>query len=616
MSERPLVFRIFRGAFRWLDRLRRGLHLVLLLITIAVLIVAVSPEPVLVPARGALVLNPQGAIVEQLSGGAFERALARAQGLPLDQSLLSDMVDAIRAARDDSRITALVLRLDGMGAAGLSALQDLALEIDAFRASGKPVHAIGAAFDRNQYYLAARADEVSLHPMGVVLVEGYEATIPYFREAIEKLSIDYRVWAAGEFKSAVEPITRDDMSPADRAARSLYLGGMWGHYQRDVTAARGLNGDAMQRYADEFANLLRQNAGDSAALALDYGLVDRVESFDLADDRIRAIAGDAPAPAAYSAIDYASYITALRAEDFSIPAPEKIGIIVASGEILDGEQPAGTVGAASLIRLIRAAREDDAIKGLVLRVDSPGGSAFASELIRRELELFSETGRPVIASMGSVAASGGYWISMSADEIWAGEATLTGSIGAFAAVATFPRALARLGVNLDTVGTTRLSGQSSPLAGIGEDIDQYVDLSLQQLYTSFVSQVAAHRNLDPADAEASAQGRVWLGSDALERGLVDRLGTLDDAITAAAEFAELERDSYSIEYLEPVPGLAERIAMELVRVSAPLLQAVGEFNAIPAPLRRVAGELAGLEPWLTLGSDPRGIYTHCLCDAR
>ncbi len=616
MDKRSAVVGFFARAFRWLDRTRRVLHFFVLVGGLVLLLALFTPQTIIVPGSAALVLNPQGVIVEQLSGDPFERALARAQGLPLDQSLLPDLVDAVREATEDDRIKAIVLQLDGMTGAGLSKLQDLAAELEAFRESGKPVYAIGAAFDRNQYFLAAQADEILLDPMGIVLVDGYEVFIPYYREAIEKLEIDYKVWAAGEFKSAVEPVTRSDMSPQDREARLRYLTGMWDQYQETLVAARDLAPDAMQRYADEFASLLAQRDGDTAVLALEYGLVDELLTFDEIESRIREVAGSDDGERGYAAIDYASYLTSVRAENLPEGGDDKLAVIVASGEILDGEQPSGFVGSESIARLIRAATEDDDVRGLVVRVDSPGGSAFASERIRRELELFGETGRPVVVSMGSVAASGGYWISMGADEIWASPATLTGSIGAFFAVPTFPRTLARLGVNIDGVGTTRLAGQMNLLNGIGEDIDAYVALALTHTYEDFVGKVAAHRELEPASVEAAAQGRVWIGTDAMDRGLVDALGSLDDALDATARLAGLEEDAYSIEYIESQPGFAERVAMELVRVASPVLSAVSLPSLVPERLRAFLAELDFPLPAGARLNDPRGIYSHCLCDVR
>lgn len=319
MSERSFIVRFIHGSLRWLDRLRRVLHFLIVVTIFLVMVAVLSPQPVIVPASTALVLNPQGAVVEQLSIDPFERAIARAQGIEMGESVLGDMLDAIRAARDDGRVKALVLRLEGMTTAGLSKLQELAAEIDAFRDSGKPVFAVGGYFDRNQYFLAAHADQVLMHPMGIVLVEGYETFIPYYRSALEKLEVDYRVWSAGEFKSAVEPITRDDMSEEDRVARSAYLNAMWDQYGAAVADARSLDADAMQRYADEYAVLLGASDGDAAELAVDFGLVDELLPFDRIEARIRDVVGSETDESGYDAIDYSSYVSAIRAEDFSVP---------------------------------------------------------------------------------------------------------------------------------------------------------------------------------------------------------------------------------------------------------------------------------------------------------
>jgi len=575
------------------------------------------PQQPVVPASAALVLMPQGTIVDQLSGDPFERALARAQGFQTSETLLKDLVDAVRAAQDDDRIKALVLRLDGLTGAGLSKLEELAGELSAFKLSGKPIYAIGAAYDRNQYYLAAHADEVFMHPMGLVLIDGYSAYVPYYKSLLDKLYIDYSVWTVGEYKSFVEPITRDDMSAEDRESRSQYLGAMWRHYQQDVTTARSLEENSLQRYADEYVNLLREASGDTARLAAEYDLVDEILAFDQMADRIREVAGPAgDSDSGYAAVDYESYLAALRATDFAPSQPNKVSVIVTAGEILDGTQPSGTVGAESTVRLIRAAREDSNTRALVLRVDSPGGSAYASEVILRELELFRATERPLVVSMGSVAASGGYWISMSADEIWASPTTLTGSIGVGATFPTFPRALAELGIHIDGVGTTDLSGQMDASIGIGEDIDAYVGMSIQHTYDQFIGKVAEHRELESSAVEESAQGRVWIGSDALERGLVDRLGGLDLAIASAAALAGLAEGEYSIEHIEAELGFAERVALELVRVLSPAVSALGWRPELPESIESL---LAAFNDPLLFSqrlNDPRGIYAYCFCDVR
>ena len=615
MSSKSSFIHFFGTIARWIDRFRRVLHLFFLMLLLAFVFAVLSrPQPA-VPASAALVLDPEGVIVDQLSGDPLQRALALTQGVDFGETLLADLIEAVRQAQGDARIKALVLNLDGLRGAGLSKMQELGAAIERFKNSGKPVFAYGAGFDRNQYFLASHADEIFMHPMGLVLIDGYSTYISYYKPLLDKVYVDYNTWSVGEYKSGVEPYTRDDMSDADRESRSAYLNAMWDLYQRDVERVRGLEVDSLQQYADQFVPLLREADGDSARLAVEFGLVDDALHYDQIRSRIRDVVG---APESngdgYSGIGYRNYLAALRTVGIPDISSRKVGLIVASGTILDGVQPSGSIGGESLARLIRRAREDANIRALVLRIDSPGGSAFASELILRELEVFRATDRPVVVSMGSVAASGGYWIAINADEIWASPSTLTGSIGVWSAFPTIQRTLGELGIHIDGVGTTDLSGQMDPLQGVGEDISEYIQLSVERTYEDFVDKVAQHRQRDPADVEGSARGRVWIGSEAQSRGLVDNLGGLDAAIESAAELAGLSPDSYSIEQLNTELGWAEQIALELIKVGSPVISALGIETRMPPSLVRfldIAGEPLAIFEQL---NDPRGIYAYCLCE--
>src|SRR5690606_37703829 len=518
-NGRSLPIRILAGVWRGLDRLRRVLHLLLLLMIFSVFLALLAQEQIVVPQSAALVIAPHGALVDQLSGDPLDLALARARGLPPPETLLKVLIDAVRAARDDRRIKALVLDLDGMTDAGLCKLQGLAEEIELFKESGKPVYALGDSFDRNQYYLAARADHVYLHPQGAVLIEGYSRFLPYYKSALEKLYVDYHAWTAGEYKSFVEPATRDDMSPEDREASLVFLQALWQEYQRDVTAARRLGADALQRYADELPTLLAEADGDTARLAASYGLVDEVLPADEMRARVRDTVGESQLPGeAFAAIGAERDV---RASGDAEPAPTvegEVAVVVAAGAVVECQQPPGVAGGETLSRLSRWRADDGDVKALVLRVDSPGGSAFGSEVIRRELELFRDSGRPVVVSMGSVAASGGYWISMGADQIWASPSTLTGSIGVGFTLPTFQNTLAAVGVNIDGVGTTKLDGAFDITRELGENADQIAALLVRRLYDDFVAMVAEHRGRTVEEIDQVARGRVWVGSHALERG--------------------------------------------------------------------------------------------------
>ena len=618
-DTRALPLRILSGIWRGLDRLRRLLHLILLLGIFLLLLAAAVGERVLIPQTAALVIAPRGTLVDQLSGNALDRALARAQGTPLRETLVRDIVDALRAARDDDRIKAVVLDLDELTGAGLSKLQDVAAEIRDFKESGKPVIAVGDNFTRDQYYLAAQADDVYMHPMGQVLVDGYSRFLPYYKSLLEKFSIDYNVWTVGEFKSFVEPITRDDMSPQDEEASRVFLDQLWGAYQADVTTARGMPAPALQRYADDVVTLLGEARGDTAVLAKDYGLVDELLTRDVMRERIRERMGeDKPTsgqPDTYSQVTLDDYVTWLRT-DGAESQPNKIAVIVASGEIFDGTRPPGSIGGDSTSELIRRARGDNSVKALVLRVDSGGGSAFASDLILRELERFQETKRPVVVSMGSVAASGGYWISMGADEIWASPTTLTGSIGVGMTIPTIPRTLERIGIHVDGIGTTELSGGIDLTRPINETMKGAIGLMIRHTYDEFVGRVAQHRERSVDQVEAAAKGRVWTGTDALERGLVDKLGDLPDAIDSAAELAGLEPGTYALDYIEQQLGFVETLMLSM---TAKVVAGVGRLVDLPRlPVGVTQALESTLEPMAFFArfNDPRGIYAYCFCDTQ
>jgi protease-4 len=620
MDKPGWPLRTVSAIWRGLDRLRRLLHLILLLGIFLLLLAALFSGAVPVPRSAALVIAPQGALVDQLSGDALDVAIARAQGTAAPETLVRDVVDALHAARDDDRIKAVVLDLDTLTGSGLSKLQEIASEITRFKESGKPVIATGDGFTRDQYYLAAQADSIYMHPQGLVLLDGYGRFLPYYKSFLEKVFVDYHVWTVGEYKSFVEPITRDDMSAEDEESSRVFLDALWNAYQADVTAARELEPQALQRYADQFAELLEQSGGDTAQLAVDYGLVDELLTRDVVGQRIReAIGGEVPASGLtdqYTQVTLADYVAEVRLGSIATRRGDKIAVVVASGTILDGVQPSGTIGGDSLAALIRGVRADKNVKALVLRVDSGGGSAFASDVILRELEVFKESDRPVVVSMGSVAASGGYWISMAADEIWASPTTLTGSIGVGATIPTIPRTLDWFGVHVDGVGTTELSGALEITRPLPEGIKGFVAQSVQDTYDDFIAKVAMHRERSVEEIDAAAHGRVWVATDALERGLVDRLGTLSAAVESAAGLAGLAPDSYSVHYVEQELSFAERLVLSLTSTTLRVVDRLVEIPAWPSSVSvALESTLAPLE-FLDRLNDPRGIYAYCFCDTR
>lgn len=611
--------RAFFGAlWRGLDGLRKFLHLVLLLLLFGILVGALRSTIPVLPAKAALVIQPEGQIVEQLTGDPFERALEKLQGSLRSETLVWDLTDAIDAAREDKRIQALVLNLDRFTGAGQPTMQELTNSIDEFRASGKKVIAQGSVYLQAPYFLAAHADEVYLDPLGFVLIDGYDRYVTYYKGALEKLGIDMNVFRVGAYKSAVEPFTRTDMSPEDREESLAYLGAMWRGYQQDVAKARKLPPDAISKYVESLAAGMTARQGDGAKLALDAGLVTGIRTSLEVERELIELVGEDSDYDSYRQVGVDHYLRAVRAEaKLRGDGKPLVGVVVAAGEILDGEQPPGTVGGESTARLIREARLDDSVKALVLRIDSPGGSMFAAEQIHREIEAIKAEGKPVVVSMGDLAASGGYYVAAPADEIWARPTTITGSIGIFATIPTINRTLDKIGVGVDGVGTTTWSGQLRLDRPIGKEAGQFLQATVEHGYEIFLARVAQGRGKTRAEVDSIAQGRVWAGTDAKRLGLVDHLGGFDDALAAAAALAKLDEGSYAIEFIDPDLSWAQELALQVKTQAAEAVAGLG-IRLPGSPLARVAKRLdpvaAELERWARLES-ANHLYAYCFCSA-
>ncbi|MDH3646129.1 MAG: signal peptide peptidase SppA [Gammaproteobacteria bacterium] len=609
MSSSNIFTRLIRGAWNGLDTFRRLMHLFLMLAVFAVLLAAFlsggGPD---IPKSAALMFSPSGAIVEQPYGDAIEQAFEELSGSERPQTGIRDLVEALRAARDDERIKVVALDLGNVVSADLSKLQRLGKELEAVRATGRTVIAYGDFYSQAQYYLAAHADEVYLHPSGVVFLDGYGRFRTFYREAIDKLKIDWHVFRVGEFKSFVEPYLRDDMSPEDRSSSMVWLSKLWDQYQEDVAAVRGLEPRQINEYAANFTAELEARGGDLGRVALDAGLVDELRTRDYVRQRMIELVGEDAESHSFSQIGFRPYLKASRKLERH---RGEVAVVMAAGEILDGEQPPGQIGGDTLARLLRNTRHDDSIKAVVLRIDSPGGSKFASEVIQREVQLLREAGKPVIASMGGVAASGGYFIAMDADEIWATPVTITGSIGIGAYLPTFSRSLDALGVHVDGVGTTPWSGQFRLDRDLSEGASKIIQLSVEYGYRDFINGVANARNMAVEQVDKIARGRVWTGETAKELGLVDKLGGLDAAIESAASHAALG-DDYKIRYIEKELSLRESLALGLATHARSLLGIEWRTNGLNNVISQIADDLGRLAKL----NDPQNLYYHCLCDIR
>jgi protease IV len=596
------VGRFFRGVWRGLDGLRRVLHLLLLLLIFGFIFGALRSTVPGLPSAAVLYIAPQGEIVEQLSSDPIRRAFDEASGQGPNQTLLWDLTESITTAAKDGRVKAILLELDDMQGGGQPTLEEIARALQVFRASGKKVVAYATNFSQGQYYLAAHADEIYMDPDGEVLIEGYERYRTYVKGLLDKLAVDMHLFRVGAYKTGAEDLVRTDMSPEDRAESAVYLDALWKGWQSAVTTARKLPADAMSTYADGYIEALRQKNGDSAAVAVEAGLVTELKTQDELIARMIELAGSDPDAEEYPVIEMDDYVRVHAAEKtLRKGATGRVGVVVASGDILDGDQPPGTIGGFTAAELLREARRNDDIAAVVLRVDSPGGSVLASEQIYRAVAALKAAGKPVVVSMGDLAASGGYYVAAPADQIFASPMTLTGSIGIYAVLPTLDRTLGKIGVTVDGFGTTELSGKLRLDRPMDPALRDYIQLSIDHGYETFISHVATGRSMDRDTVDGIAQGRVWIGNDAQRLGLVDKLGGYDDAVKAAAELAELP-EGYAVERIEPDLTWAEQLALQLHvrlarlsgRVLGPSLGTLGETLAPLAQFAPMQRDLARL----------------------
>jgi protease-4 len=604
--------RFFLGVWRGLDALRRLLHLLLLLALFGILIGALRQGSPRLPDKAALVVRPSGNIVEQLSGEPIERAINEAQGSGEPQTLLWDLTTAIRAAATDPRITALFIDTDDMDSTGQVKLEELAAAIGDFRHSGKKIVAYGSYFLQSQYYLAAQADELYLDPFGFLLLDGYDRYRMFFKDALDKLGVDMHLFRAGKFKSAAENYTRHDMSAEDRQESEAYLGALWHGYTQSVATARQLQREAVSQYAAGYLDTVTAAGGDAARVAKNSALITDLKTRQEVEVRLIGLVGADPSGKTYRQVSVSDYLRGTRAEDKLRGKGAAIGVVVASGEILDGKQPPGYVGGESTAQLLRQARLDDDIRALVLRVDSPGGSVLASEQIYREVRALKQAGKPVVVSMSDVAASGGYYIAAPADEIIASANTITGSIGVFASIPTFNRTLSKVGINVDGVGTTPLSGAVRLDRPLSEGVNRLLQSTVDHTYEQFLLRVASGRSKTRDAVDAVAQGRVWAGVDALPIGLVDRIGSYDDAVKSAAKRAGLT-GSYGVRRIEPELSWPQQLLLQLRSTGEGLLERIGwAHDGLGALAQRIAPLDREIARWSRL-SAPHTIYAYCFC---
>ncbi|MCX7557645.1 signal peptide peptidase SppA [Xanthomonadaceae bacterium JHOS43] len=613
----PLM-RFLRGIWNSINFARRLVLNLAFLFIVAILLIVIFSGGVKLSDRNALVIAPQGQVVEQFSADPMERAMARAFGQTQPETQLRDLLRAIDAAATDARIERLVIRPDQMTGIGYATLQELSRAIAKFKKSGKQVVAYADGMDQKQYYLAALADEVYLHPDGAVIGEGIARYRAYFREGLqEKLGANVHLFRVGEFKSAMEPYILDGPSEESREADLFWMNDLWQRFLADIGSFRGIDPAELQAQIDDFATQVKSVGGDLAQLALRQKLVDGLMTQDQFRELMIERGVEDTDIQSFRQVALDDYLGFLDRDTLPIDTRPKVAVVVAQGEIADGDLPPGAVGGVSTSKLLREAREDEDVKAVVLRVDSPGGGVFPSEQIRREVELLRAVGKPVIASMGNVAASGGYWISMDADMIYAEPNTITGSIGIFGMFMTFPETLAKVGVRVDGVGTTRIAGAFDPTRALNPVVGEAIQEVINHGYRQFIGKVAAAREKSPEAIDEVARGRVWSGAQAEAFGLVDELGGLSDAITEAARRAGLAEDGYAVRYVEKTLSPFEQFVVNASRDA--MVQGMASRLGLPArvldapALREARSTLRMLES-RPEGGKPFKVVAYCFCE--
>lgn len=600
----------------------RGINLVRLvilnvvffgLLALIVFIVGYRPPPL--AHDTVLVLHPRGQLVEQFNASPLERALDAMSGQDARQVRVRDLVDAIDHAAHDPAISRILLMPEDLDAGGFAALGEVGAALDRFRAAGKKVTVWASHLGQEPYLLAAHADRIFIDPMGSVMVTGLSSYRLFYKDLLDKLGATVHLFRVGQFKSAAEPYVLDHASDASKRADQYWLGGLWTQWIDSVAKLRKLDPASLRQALDAWPQRLQSVHGDAARLAENLHLVDGLAT----RDQLVAMLHRQGVPGGrnllgFRHVDMDGYLARMR------PNPQDgrhadVAIVVAEGDIVDGVQPPGHIGGLSTANLIREARRDPSIKAVVLRVDSPGGAVYAAEQIRRQVALTRKAGKPVVVSMGDVAASGGYWISMNANAIYAEPDTITGSIGIFGMLYNIPGTLAKLGIHSDGVGVGPLAGAFDVTRPLDPEVAAMVQSTIDKGYRDFVGRVAKARGMTYAAVDAVAQGRVWTGKQALERGLVDKLGDLHDAIAAAAGLAKLG-GQYSVGYLAPQTSGFERFMQGLGQSAAARV-----MLAHGVRLPNWAGSLAQrAAPDLTLFRQAKAgrpaVYAYCFCAAR
>jgi protease IV len=608
----------FSKACWLLDGTRRALMNLFVLLLIVIVVTALltrGPKPL--ADKTTLVLKLDGNLVEQFSGSPREQLKAQAQGQSVPrQTRLRDVLAALDAAARDDKIGLLLLDVQDLQGAGLAGLHEVVAGLQRFKKSGKPVYAYADSYSQRAYFIAAQADEIHLHPMGMVGLEGFGRWRTYYKDALDRLGVTPHVIKAGNFKNFAETYTATGPSPATIEAEGLVYGELWNGFTAAIEKARKLEAGSVTKGIAELPQLMAAAQGDTAKLALQARLVDSLKTRDEMRALLIAKGARDEESKSFRQVSLNQYMAYVKEAGAPNRLQPGIGIVVAEGEIVDGDAGPGRIGGDSTARLIRKAREDEAIKAVVLRVNSPGGSAFASEILRRELELTRAAGKPVVVSMGDIAASGGYWISMASDAVIADAGTITGSIGVVGMLPTAEGLMDKLSLHTGGVRTTWLAGGHDVRRPLDPRLKAAVQASIDHTYSRFTTLAAQARKSTPEQIDAVAQGRIWTGHQARERGLIDRLGSLDDAVQTAVQLAKLEvkaGDKPRLAYVERDLSRTERLLASLTDVMAPsLIQSLG-LDVLPAPVMEELATLKTLSSMAARGQWDKAAAAHCLC---
>jgi protease-4 len=612
-EQKPgIIRRLFNIIGSFLNGIRHLFSLLFLVILVSAISQMFSQTVQPVPQEGALDISLSGQLVDQKTYiDPIDQLLLQANQQSTE-ILVRDVIEAIDTARTDKRITHIILKTGNLDGGGLSKLQEIGIALKQFSATGKPIISMADGFTQSQYFLAAHADEIMLNPLGSVMLTGLDSYRSYFKDALDQLKITMNIFRVGDYKSAVEPLIRNNMSPQVKEEARVLLGDLWQVYTNEVESLRKLNAGSINNYANNLPELLAAKQGDTAALAKSVGLVDTIA--DRSAMREYLVANIAGQDEHFNSIDMNSYLinTRLVAQS-KVAKKDSVAVVVASGPIMDGQQPEGNIGGDTLAEIFSSLGDEEQIKSVVLRIDSGGGSAFASEIIREAITDLQGKNIPVVVSMGSVAASGGYWIAADADHIIAMPSTITGSIGVFGIIPTIDKSLAALGVYSDGVGTTKSAGMWAIDRPLSEQTKTVVQMGVDNIYDQFVTLVAEGRDSTPEDVHSIAQGQVWSGNQALENGLIDELGDLNAAIEVAADLANL--DDYRIDYIRKEMSPIELLLTQLntnARHYARKLGLSGEIESISKNnlqfyINKITAPLTRIEQL----NDPRGIYLFC-----